>query len=512
MAWVKSRAESEAARAIAAPTALDRLIGYFNPRAAVNRVAARGMLARAYEGASRKDGWRPSRRGASANTDHAVDATELRTRARSLVQNVPYITRAVEALVADTIGTGIVPRSLAATESQRKAIDAAWDEWAEVADADGLGNFYSLQARAYRAMEVDGEVLIRIRVRRKEDGMRVPMQLQVLEIDWLDSSKNGTVGGNTIVNGVEYSPIGTVVAYWLFDQHPGELVGTMRKSASRSVSADRVIHLYNPERPGQGRGFSRLSPVIAAARDLQLYIDAEAARKNLETRLAVLASGDLSQMQEPPERGVPGKERELGQLASGGITEIPPGLNIEVVEPKAAPGFVEAVKRSQHDIAAGIGVPYESMTGDMSGVNFSSARIRRIDYKRAVEQRQWLLIVPQLCQRVRRVWMEFAVIGGAITRADLATDWSTPKWEYVNPIQDVAADNAEIAGGLSSLSEKLRQRGYKPDLVFSELKSDLDRLQDDGVLPLLMALRSGNAQAAIDLADPYGENKPKATA
>jgi lambda family phage portal protein len=483
---------------------VDRVVGYFNPRAGLIRATARELLARSYEGASRKDGWNPKRRGASANTDHAADATELRVRARSLVQNVPYITRAIDALVADTVGTGIVPRSLARTESQRKAIDAAWDEWAEQADADGLGNFYSLQARAYRAMEVDGEVLIRIRVRRPEDGLRVPMQLQVLEIDWLDSSKNGTVGGNTIINGVEFTPLGKVFAYWLFDQHPGEIVGTMRKSASRPVPADRVIHLYSPDRPGQGRGFSRLAPVIATVRDLHTYIDAEAARKNLETRLSVLASGDLSQMQERPEpTSTPGSS--LGELASGGITEIPPGLNITTVEPKAAPGFVEAVKRTQHDIA----VPYESMTGDMSEVNFSSARIRRIDYKRSVEQRQWLLLIPQLCQRVRRVWVEFAVLGGVIPEAEAATDWSTPKWEYVNPIQDVAADVAEVAGGLSSLSEKLRQRGYKPDLVFAELKSDLDRLQSDGVLPLLMAMKSGNAQAAIDLADPYGEAKPK---
>ena len=242
---------------------VDRVVGYFNPRAGLMRATARELLARSYEGASRKDGWNPKRRGASANTDHAADASELRVRARSLMQNVPYITRAIDALVADTVGTGIVPRSLARTESQRKAIDAAWDEWAEQADADGLGNFYSLQARAYRAMEVDGEVLIRIRVRRPEDGLRVPMQLQVLEIDWLDSSKNGTLAGNTIVNGVEFTPLGKVAAYWLFDQHPGEIVGTMRKSASRPVPADRVIHLYSPDRPGQGRGFSRLAPVIA---------------------------------------------------------------------------------------------------------------------------------------------------------------------------------------------------------------------------------------------------------
>lgn len=481
---------------------VDRVVGYFSPRAGLLRATAREHLVRAYEGASRRDGWRVNRSGASANTDHAMDAAELRARARSLVQNVPYITRAMEALVADTVGIGIAPRSLAKPAGTATKIDAAWSAWVDYADADGLGNFYSLQARAYRAMEIDGEVLVRIRPRRPLDGLAVPMQLQVLEIDWLDSSKNGVISGNSVVNGVQYDAIGKVSGYWLFDQHPGELVGTLRRGASRLVPANRIIHLYSPDRPGQGRGFSRLAPVVARVRDLQLYEDAELARKNLETRLAVLASGDLSQMQEPPPDGDASsmQPQDLGQLASGGITAIPAGMTITTVEPKAAPGYVEAVKQHHHVIAAGVGVPYESMTGDMSQVNFSSARIRRIDYKRSVEQRQWLLLVPQLCQRVWREWVDFAVLGGAIDRADYAVDWSTPKWDYVNPMQDVAADVAEISGGLSSFSEKLRQRGYKPDLVFAELKTDLDRLQADGVLPLIFAMKSGNAQAAMQAA------------
>ena len=470
---------------------VDRVVGYFNPLAGLRRTVAREQLQRAYAGASKKDGWRPLRAGASANTDHAADATELRVRARSLVQNVPYITRAIEALVADTVGTGIVPRSLAPREADATAIDALWDEWADQADADGLGNFYSLQARAYRAMEVDGEVLIRIRARSPLDGLKVPMQLQLLEIDWLDTGKNGTVGGNSVVNGVEYNALGKVTAYWLFDQHPGELVGTLRKGASRAVPAKSVIHLFSPERPGQGRGFTRLATVIAHVRDLDLYEDAEINRKNQESRLAVLASGDLSQMQQQPEGGTL-PLGDLGQLASGGITAVPPGLNLTVVEPKAVPGYTDYVKQKLHTIAAGIGVPYESMTGDMREVNMSSARIRRLDYKRAIEQRQWLLLVPQFCQRVRREWMDTAVLSGAIARAQYLTDWSTPRWEYTNPKDDVQADATEIAAGLSSFSEKLRQRGYKPALVFAELKADLDRLQSDGVLPLLLALKSGN--------------------
>ena len=490
-------------RSRASANLIDRVVGYFSPRAGLLRNIAREQLARAYEGASRKDGWRPARAGASANTDHAMDAAELRVRARALVQSVPYIARAIESLVSHTVGTGIAPRSLA-PKAQAERIDALWDRWAEQADADGLGNFYSLQARAYRAMEVDGEALIRIRPRAATDGLAVPMQLQLLEIDWLDSSKSGTVGGNSVVNGIEYNPLGKVAAYWLFDQHPGELVGSLRKGASRAVPANRVIHLYRPERPGQGRGFSRLASVIARVRDLSIYEDAELNRKNLETRLSVLATGDLTQLQQPDSDAgsaalTPG---DLGQLASGGITAIPAGMSVTVVEPKAAPGYVDYVSQFLHLIAAGVGVPYESMTGDMTKVNFSSARIRRIDFKRDVEQVQWLLLIPQLCQRVRAEFYEFAVMAGQLQRAAWRDDWSTPKWEYVNPAQDVKADADEIASGLSSFSEKLRQRGYKPDLVFNELKTDIERLQADGVLPMLLALKSGNAQAAMQAADP----------
>lgn len=503
------RAALPGAARLPLPTVLDRVVSYFNPGAGLRRAAARALLARAYAGASPRDGWRPARPGASANTDHQMDAAALRVRARALVQNSPYIAAAIEALESYTVGTGIVPRSLAPNKAQAERIDALWDRWAKEADADGLGDFYGLQARAYRAMEIDGEVLIRIRPRAVSDGLAVPMQLQLLEIDWLDSLKNGNHEGRRVINGVAYNGIGRVDGYYLYDEHPGELLtdgyargNTIRRALSRFVPASRIIHLYRPERPGQGRGFSRLAPVITRVRDLELYMDAEAARKNLESRLGFVASGDLSQLQGPPEDGGtnPPATGDLGQLASGGITAVPPGMNLTAIEPKAVPGYTEYVSQELHLIAAGLAVPYESMTGDMSGVNFSSARIRRMDFKKSVEKTQWLLLLPQLCERVRAEWYEFAAMAGALPRGQWRDDWSTPKWEYVNPQQDVAADNAEIAGGLASISEKLRQRGYKPDLVFSELKSDLDRLQGDGVLPLLLALKSGNAQAALQAA------------
>ncbi len=473
--------------------AVDKLIGFINPNAGLRRMRAREMLTRAYEGASTKDGWRPKRAGASANTDHFVDASTLRARARSLVQNVPYMARALDSLAANTIGTGITPRSLSRRATE---IDALFGEWAKVADADGHCDFYDLQRLAYRAMEQDGEVLIRLRARRPEDGLPVPLQIQVLEIDWLDSSKNGSNNGNTIVNGIEYDPLGRVSAYWLWSQHPGELTTARSvRASSFPVPASRIIHLFVSQRPGQGRGFTRFAPVIARVRDLQLYEDAELQRKNLETRLGVLASGDISAMamSESDSQDVVKTTGELGVLASGGITQVPSGVNLTVVEPKAVGGYAEYVKHQLHLIAAGAGVTYEMMTGDVREVNFSSARVSMLEFRRNAEQMQWLTFIPKFCQPIWDAFTEAARLINKIGPNDSAVDWATPKWDYVNPEQDVKADLAEISGGLASISEKLRRRGYKPDLVFSELKRDLDRLSADGTLAIMLQLQTNQA-------------------
>jgi capsid protein len=102
---------------------------------------------------------------------------------------------------------------------------------------------------------------------------------------------------NIIIEGIEYDPLGRVAAYWLWSQHPGD-AALLRgfRNFSKRVPAESIVHLFDPKRPGQARGITRLAPIIVRTRDTQLYEDAELARKNLETRLGVLVSGDASLM------------------------------------------------------------------------------------------------------------------------------------------------------------------------------------------------------------------------
>ena len=98
---------------------LDRAIGAVAPGAGLRRARQRqmmGVLARAYEGARhgrRTEGWIAA--GTGANAEIAPALARLRDRSRDLVRNNPYAAKAVQALVSNMVGTGLLPRARAAT-------------------------------------------------------------------------------------------------------------------------------------------------------------------------------------------------------------------------------------------------------------------------------------------------------------------------------------------------------------------------------------------------------------
>jgi capsid protein len=53
-----------------------------------------------------------------------------------------------------------------------------------------------------------------------------------------------------------------------------------------------------------------------------------------------------------------------------------------------------------HAIAAGVGLTYELLTGDLSQVNYSSIRAGLLEFRRRMEALQWQLLVPGLCRPV----------------------------------------------------------------------------------------------------------------
>jgi len=510
------------------PTIIDRVVELFSPAMARRRLVSRIQLeqTRAYLAASPSDEWRPRRSTASANADHRADSGRLRAKSRALIQNVPYISAGMTVRAGLTVGQGIVPKF---GGKYGEKLQALWNAQASSVskgfDADGVMTVYGMQHLVASTLDVDGEVLVRVRPRRASDGLSSPVQFQVLEIDWLDTFRTDAWNGNQIIDGKEYDALGKCVAYWLFDQHPGEVVtlkSRIGRTDSKRVPAEYIYHIFAPSRPGAGRGFPRLSSVINDVRDMQLLQDAHAQRKNLEARLGALATGDLGSLDNAPKTEALESGASLGELSSGGITYVGAGMNITAFQPQSDGSFPEYLKLNLHLICAGAGFTFEQATGILTDTNFSSARIGGLNQRKELEHIQWHVLIPQLCDPVCHAFASAAAMAGKLGRnvveiipgRDYILEQSTPKWDYVNPKDEVGATIDEIGAGLTSFSEAMRRRGDDPQIRMAELASDIAGFKAAGIWEDILAMTTGSRQspqpAGQEPANPTPKKEPKA--
>lgn len=492
--------------------ALDRLISVIAPRWGLQRVRARvaaELVQRNYEAVStgrRTNGW--NRSGADANAASVPALAGLRTAARDLVRNNGHAKAGLDKIVDHVVGWGITAKPHPANA----AALAAWQQWAESTecDSDGRLDFAGIQRMAMRTVAQDGEVLIRRRFRRPEDGLSIPLQLQLLEADYLDSSKteqitnaSGQVVGR-IIAGVEYDLLGRRVAYWLYPQHPGDVRGYISLQ-SRRVPAESILHVYQLDRPGQVRGVSWFAPVLVKFKEFDGYSDATLMKQRIAACLAIAVTdqdGSGAPIGTVDDTGL------VDEIEPGAVLNLPPGRSVTTIDPPTVNEYGAYSAVTLHEIAAGLGIAYEDLTGDFSKVNFSSARMARLRAWPRIEAWRWNMLVPQLCGPVWAWAMEAAAIMGRATAQSVR--WTAPPMPMIEPDKEGLAYMRNVRAGLQTLPEVLRERGYDPDEVLQEFAAANKRLDELGLVldsdPRKMT-QAGQLQA-VPKPEPPADEKP----
>jgi len=415
----------------------------------------------------------------------------LRARARQTVRSNPYASNACESFVANAVGAGIKPSSLIVDQALKEQVQKVWLAWTDDADADGLTDFYGLQALATRAMFEAGECFIRFRPRRPDDGIDVPLQLQLLEAEMLPLSKT-EIGpfGNPIRCGIEFDPIGRRVAYHFYRKHPGDTTDQGNKGEIVRVPASEVLHIYRPERPGQIRGVPWISPALVKLYLLDQYDDAELDRK----KVAALFAGFITKAS--PEDNLLGENSPDGAgaaiagLSPGTMQVLLPGEDIKFSSPADVGGSYEMFQyRTLLAIAAALGVPYTCVTGDLKAANYSSIRAGTVEFRRRLEQFQFATLVFQMCRPIWRRWLETATLAGALPLAGFAKNpalytpvkWITPKWEWVDPLKDRQAERIAQEQGWKAPSDIIEAEGNDVDETYRRIAADQQRAKDLGI-------------------------------
>jgi len=458
------------------------------------RPVPRRMLTADYEAASfgrrLASTWGTSTAG--PNMSLAWTLGTLRARSRQLVRNKDISSGAVDTWVSNLIGTGITPRWQIEDKALKKDLQDLWSDWIQESDADGMLDFHGQQALAARAMVECGEALARLRIRRMEDGLAVPLQVQLLEPDHLDETYSGTAeNGNPIRMGIEFNRIGRRVAYHLFRDHPGDGLGSTERTR---VPASEICHVYRPLRAGQLRGVPWMAPVILTLHELDQYEDAELVRK----KTAAMFGGFITQPYDEDDlsplglsSGADAQGRDLVALEPGTFPVLDPGMDIRFAEPADVGGQYEAWMTQQlRRIARGVGITYEQLSGDLRGVTYSSVRAALLEFRRFCKQIQLQVLAFQFCRRVAVMWMDLAVLSGVLPIRDywynrrkyLRITWRPDGWDWVDPWKDQKAEQLSVRCGFKSRAQVIAERGGDVDVVDRELADDNARADDLGLV------------------------------
>lgn len=442
----------------------------------------------------------PSR--VAINTQTRAYGRNVLARSRYLCANNPYAFSAKEEFIAYMVGTGITPNWQLADVAVKQAIQEAFLTWTDEADADGLTDFFGMQALIAGELFEAGEVFVRFRNRFASDGLSVPLQMQLLPSEMLPTDYNLVLpSGNRIECGIEFDRIGRRVGYWFYRQHPGEAFVNNAITANFEkvfVPASEVLHLYKPMRAGQIRGLPLTLSGMTTLAMLDLYDDAELERKRIAALFGAFVTRGLTQTDDDDANPLQGTTQHPhhpgssnGQvdfsLEPGATVELDYGQDIKFAEPADVGGNYEAFqKRQLLRASAGMLATYHGMTGDTAGASFSTMRADQLRYRRRVEALQHHILVFQFCRRVSDRWMDAAVLAGAIENLNARdyvgsektfkkVKWTPPKWEWVDPLKDINAEKVAVEAGFKARSDVINALGEDPSETDARRKEDQDR-------------------------------------
>lgn len=449
---------------------LDRAISWAWPEAGLRRELARAALrqVRGYDAAKtgrRTEGWITG--GTGPNAENGPALSIVRARARDLTRNNPYAAQAVRKLAAKAVGSGIVASAASSDSSVKAAAARAWERFVEASEPSGLTDFYGQQAQAVRTMVESGEALVLILRRPPFQGFSFPLQLRVLEGDYLDAGKSEDLAnGNRIVQGVEFDVYGRRAAYWLFDDHPGESfplrIGS-RGLVSRRVAARDVLHVFHPLRADQVRGVSWFAPSVLRLRDAGEYDEAQLVAKKIQAMLVAFRKRPEGVAGSPLAQKTDERGRRSATLAPGVIMDLDPGEEMQFTEPKAVADYSSYMTAQLRAVAAGIGLTYEAMTGDWSQANYSSQRAAAVDFQDVLDQIQWTILAPQLLAPVWRQVMETAALDDPVLRGALIRDGRIgaalrmPRRRFVDPVKEIEGEKAAVRAGFKLQDEVIAE-------------------------------------------------------
>lgn len=413
---------------------------------------------------------------------------------------------------------GISPKAARDLSHQ---IESAWHLWANSAvecDASQRHTLHQLAIASFKAWLLQGEAVTAYDW-QGGNGAVSRTKVRLIDSRQLDQSiTRTTADGGSILQGVQLDKGGRVVGYWIRPYVLGNYSAVPQPifvAARTTWGRPRLLHSFDLLVPGQIRG---LSPLIAAlspahakgtlreftlASALVQTMTATTIESDMPTRQALdqFAVNDGLQgynvAQATPEAWLKARGEFYGeakvQLQPGIVSHLAQGDKLKMHRAETPNATNDAFDSSlSREAAKAAGSSAEDLSGDYSKTSFSASRLA-MELPHRINERRRTAIVRPFYQNAFRAWLEEQIETGRIQLPAGAPDfWKAPDaysnalWRGAgkptsDPFKTAQADVLEIENGLSTIGEKLGERGLDFEEVLEQRKSERQQLEAAGL-------------------------------
>lgn len=449
----------------------------------------------------------------SKSADGAIsgDRAALREHIRLLEYNNGNVSGPIRRIRNNVVGTGIrfqsrvkestgVPKINQNTAMRFNAEAEFWmKKVAKQIDKRLILDFSQIQGLIAMSLPRDGEALVVGRISNRRSRI-IPYCQEVLDIDRLQTPFS-EIRNPAIRDGIKFDEEGVPVAYYVLKYHPGEALTMKRDDDFEEIPAyfdngtKKVLHIFDPMRFEQTRGYAELASGLKDIQDMDRYMEAE--------KLAALEDACLTGVVESPDpvgfnesftessgdfEGAGAREYDrIHEFAPNQIVYTAPGEKFEAhrnTRPNSA--FEPYIKSLNRGPANGLDIPPEVYNQDWGGMNYSNARTVLLNFYLSCRSRQ-KTIIDQYCSPTWECILPWLIQKGKVNTNGLYAfrkedfheyGWIPPGWQWVDPQREASGKELEVNNNMETLTAIAASKGRDIEELIDERARELKAIKD----------------------------------
>jgi len=380
--------------------------------------------------------------------------SKMRLACTDLLRNDPIISGACKRFADYVVGPeGITPQAKTSDEAWNDAAERWYAERAKIVDYRRRVNHAGLQRQAVIARLYSGDIAF---------AMLKSGQLQPIEGERIETPQE-LVSDKQIVDGFKLSASGIPLSCYVHDRAGNGFLDTKHQK----IDMADLIYCAAPFRPDSLRPAPELAPLIRIAEDYRDLNRSLLNKARLDAKQAYAVKtemgADRARQGLGNRNGTPDTADKMVRyetFADNAVHYLNKGESIDGIQGTApGPYFVEYARHIGRSLGAALGLPYEFLFLDFQQGSFAQSRAAlMMTYRTIAIWQTWLR--DTFMQRDWNWSISKAILAGDLPQAPIDSrgisewykvQWSFPRYDWIDPQSQIAADLDAYKLGVESL-------------------------------------------------------------